>query len=95
MIEGVTVENNWNGSPCPIRNPSTSEFDLEAFDRHYGKVTKLFAVTPQGRLRVYSDESRPEPKPGWKIIFVNPVKEARKNVKEQGERAAGDNGKLP
>ena len=53
----------------------TEEFTLEDFDRHYGKVIKLFAITPDGRLRVYSDSSQPEPRENWKIVFIKPTKQ--------------------
>ena len=73
----------------------TEEFDLEAFDSYYGKVVKLFAVTPEGKLRIYSDESQPEPKQGWKIVFLNPVKEPKQKAQKDGTGLPGENGKLP
>lgn len=52
-------------------------FDSEAFDRHYGKVMKLFAIDPKGHLRAYTDEFQPEPKVGWKILFLHRVDEKK------------------
>ncbi|GIX30680.1 MAG: sodium/hydrogen antiporter [Porticoccaceae bacterium] len=67
----------------------TREFTLEDFERRYdGRAIKLFAISPQGRLWVYSDAARPAPKEGWKLVFVAPKAPVQKKVDEADERAA-------
>lgn len=49
----------------------TEEFDYEAFmARHVGEAMPLFLVTAEGRLRVFSAEDRPTPKPGQTLISL-------------------------
>jgi len=56
----------------------SDEFSEEDFDRHYGNVIKLFAIGPQGKLEVYTDEYSPKVGEGWKILFLFLEKEGSK-----------------
>jgi NhaP-type Na+/H+ or K+/H+ antiporter len=55
----------------------SQEFDMEAYE--HGKRNShipLFALDPEGRLRAFTDEHRPDVKPGWTLLaLVSPPME--------------------
>lgn len=49
----------------------TKDFDLEAYGEEHGSdVVLLFAVSSDGRLRVYGESERFEPGPGWRLCAL-------------------------
>ncbi len=51
--------------------PLTDEFGIDDYYREYFKRSvPLFALTPKGRLRIYTTESEWEPEPGWTLVAL-------------------------
>ncbi len=49
--------------------PLSEDFGLEDYLATWqGRVIPLFAITPRGRLRVFTVDERPRAGPGWKVI---------------------------
>ncbi|MGV1098038.1 cation:proton antiporter [Thiovibrio sp. JS02] len=55
-----------------VRGTTLGEnFDFAAYQRRYGQgVIPLFAVTPKGRIEVFTVEDRLIPQPGWTVISL-------------------------
>jgi len=64
----------------------TAEFGPEQFENHHGKVLRLFAIDPRGKLWVYSNESQPQPKVGWTLLFLSKAKD-QQQLLEEGRKA--------
>lgn len=52
----------------------TDEFGVDEFEKHYGKVLKLFAIDNKGVLKVYTDSYTPNLQNGWSVMFLLPGK---------------------
>ncbi|WP_373186232.1 cation:proton antiporter [Halopseudomonas sp.] len=64
----------------------TEEFDFTSLAQlHEGKVVPLFAISPKGRLEVFVDEGRLDPKPGWQVLSLTPPKTAEAKLVAQKE----------
>lgn len=49
--------------------PLTEDFDFDAYQAQYGrKAIPLFAVTPRGRLRLFTAASEFTPEAGWTVV---------------------------
>lgn len=81
----------------------TESFDFDAYNRkHYRKAFPLFAITPKGRLQVFTAGTHLEPGPGWTLIsLIEPEEEETGPVIEKGidtdgaDEEAGGTGGAP
>ena len=49
----------------------TSEFGLEDFNKLHGdRAVKLFAITPRGQLRLFTDINEMQPSDGWTLLSL-------------------------
>jgi hypothetical protein len=75
----------------------SEEFDFTNLAQwHDGKVVPLFALSPKGRLEVFVDEGKLDPKPGWQVLSLTPPKteEARLIAQNETEDSPGEK-KIP
>ena len=68
------------------RTKLTDAFDFEAWQTKHDEAVPLFALTPEGRLRLFQQELPFEPGPGWTIVALAPPREER----AEAAPAAGD-----
>lgn len=65
------------------RTRLSEEFDWAAYEaENGGRVIPLFAVTPEGRLRMFLAEEAVEPGPGWSVLALAPPRETEEGAKE-------------
>jgi NhaP-type Na+/H+ or K+/H+ antiporter len=60
----------------------TEEFSLEAYNKRYTNAVPLFAISPRGKLHIYTDDSDIKPDVGWAIISM--VKAPEENEPQPG-----------
>ncbi len=70
------------------RTKLTESFDLEAWHAEHGEAVPLFALTPEGRLRMFQNEPPIEPGPGWTVFALRPPKSAEVAAEADGAGAA-------
>lgn len=64
----------------------TEEFDFTNLAQlHEGKVVPLFAISPRGRLEVFVDEGKLDPKPGWQVLSLTPPRTEEAKLVAQKE----------
>ncbi len=65
----------------PTATILTGSLDFAAYlHRHGGRIIPLFAVSPRGRLHIFTAEERPEPQPGWAVIALMPEEAAGREI---------------
>ncbi len=67
----------------------SKEFDFEAMTEQYGEsMVPLFVETEEGRLKVMTADSPPEPKPGQRVIaLVKPIAKDRPEATDATQKA--------
>ncbi|MEJ2398183.1 MAG: sodium:proton antiporter, partial [Gammaproteobacteria bacterium] len=64
------------GEGAEVRSPSLSdEFGFDEYYKQYFRAVPLFAISPRGKLSVYTDEHELKPAAGWTIISLIPQSE--------------------
>jgi len=52
----------------------TEHFGFDEFiEKHGQSAAPLFAIDPKGKVHVYCEEQRVDPKPRWSIIYLHTV----------------------
>ncbi|MEJ2452086.1 MAG: cation:proton antiporter [Gammaproteobacteria bacterium] len=64
------------GEGAEVRSTSLSdEFGFDEYYKQYFRAVPLFAISPRGKLSVYTDEHELNPAAGWTIISLIPQSE--------------------
>lgn len=69
----------------------TESFNFDAWREKYGKrAIPLFAITPKGRLRLFSDHATIKPEAGWRIMALLPSDALESGTAEREQQVVAD-----
>jgi CPA1 family monovalent cation:H+ antiporter len=73
------------------RTRLTESFSFDDYRAEYGDaVVPLFALNPEGRLRLFVERDGPAPEAGWTVFGLVPAKESRERREDPAPSAGPD-----